>query len=1042
MQPGRSHATVRCRLVYNLPMQRVCAATVICHLLLVASLRAGTPNWETDIGPLFKRHCVKCHGPAKAEGKLNLSTAAGVLRGGSDGKTVVPHDLAASLLWQKVSQREMPPEKPLAEPDRERLKRWIVAGAPGLAKAAKTGPSDAADHWAFRSLQSPAVPAEPGGNNAIDAFLLAELHKHQLQFSPAADRHTLMRRLSLDLLGLPPTPEEIAAFVGDDAPDAYARLVDRLLASSHYGERWGKYWLDAVGYADSNGYFNADTDRPLAYRYRDYVIRSFNRDTPLDQFIREQLAGDELALWQPGSDASAEIIELLEATHFLRNGQDGSGESDGNAEEVRIDRYTALESLMQISATALLGMTIQCAKCHDHKFEPITQQDYYRYQAIFYPVFNLEKWLKPAERFVLAPLPGEKEAWEQRRQQLAEKVTRLQAEFAAWSKEHRPHGSVLLEDDFSAPQLASNWSNRAPDDDGPAGQPPVQVDSTAAPGAVIADGALRIIESGAAADRWLSTRATFDWTPEQTGEAIQVTFDLVDTKLADGKPAERIGYFIALHDYNDNSSVAGGNLLVDGNPGGGTTVHVDYPGDDSKASGEITSTPYTAGRNYGVRVTNQGKGKYTLQHVVDGIAEEKGLALAAADLPDGGFGFEYCCGRSFIVDNVRVEQFSADDTAGQTNLEEFARQLKEQRSALDDAQKEREQHEKNPLGKIAWASDISRDPPEVFLLERGNYAARKEPVSAAPPAVLCDASYAFSEQPTASTTGRRLAFARWLTAPASRQAALLARVQANRLWQHHFGVGLVATPENLGVSGSPPSHPELLDYLAAELVLSGWSVKALHRQILLSAAYQQSSQASEANLAGDPDARLLSRFPLRRLDAEAIRDSMLAASGELDWQLYGPYVPTSRDGAGEVVVSEDQPGARRRSIYLYQRRTQVVSLLAVFDSPSIVFNSLSRPRSTMPLQSLTQLNSPFALNRAEQLAAKLAAQQPDDQVARINAAFVVTLGRPATREQLDAAQTLLREQRLAYAEQSDSDELAWRDLCQMLLASNAFLYLE
>jgi hypothetical protein len=1023
-------------------MPRVYVATVISHLLLVASLFAQAANWDADIGPLLKKHCVKCHGPAKQEGKLNLSTAAGVLRGGSDGKTVVPHDLAASLLWQKVSEGEMPPDKPLAESDRERLKQWIVAGAPGLAKAAKTGPSDAADHWAFRSLQAPAVPSEPGGHNAIDAFLLAELQKHQLQFSPAADRHTLIRRLSLDLLGLPPQPEEIAAFVGDHSPNAYERLVDRLLASPHYGERWGKYWLDAVGYADSNGYFNADTDRPLAYRYRDYVIRAFNRDTPLDQFICEQLAGDELASWQPGSDGSPEIIELLEATHFLRNGQDGSGESDGNAEEVRIDRYTALESLMQTSATALLGMTIQCAKCHDHKFEPITQQDYYRYQAIFYPVFNLEKWIKPAERFVLAPLPGEKETWEQRRQELAEKVTRLQAEFAAWSREHRPHGMVLLEDDFSAPQLGSHWSNSAPDDDGPAGQPPVQIDSDVAPGAVIADGALRIIESGAAGDRWLSTRARFDWTPEQPGEAIQVTFDLVDAKLADGKPAERIGYFIALHDYNDNSSVAGGNLLIDGNPSGGTTVHLDYPGDDSKASGEITSTPYTAGRNYGVRVTNQGKGKYTLQHVVDGIAEEKGLALAAADLPDGGFGFEYCCGRSFIVDNVRVERFTPDDVAGQTNLEEFAKQLKQQRAALDEAQKEREQLEKNPLGKIAWASDIARDPPEVFLLERGNYAARKEPVPAAPPAVLSDASNAFSEQSTPSTTGRRLAFARWLTAPASRPAALLARVQANRLWQHHFGMGLVATPENLGVSGSPPSHPELLDYLAAELVRGGWSVKSLHRQILLSAAYQQSSQASEASLTADPDARLLSRYPLRRLDAEAIRDSMLAASGELDRQLFGSYVATSRDGAGEVVVPEDRPGARRRSIYLYQRRTQVVSLLAVFDSPSIVFNSLSRPRSTMPLQSLTQLNSPFALNRAEHLASKLTAQQPDDEVARLHAAFVATLGRPATAEQLDAAQALLHEQRLAYAEQPSADELAWRDLCQMLLASNAFLYFE
>jgi hypothetical protein len=571
---------------------------------------------------------------------------------------------------------------------------------------------------------------------------------------------------------------------------------------------------------------------------------------------------------------------------------------------------------------------------------------------------------------------------------------------------------------------------------------PVNLDSATAPGAIIAEGALRIVESGAAADRWLSTRQKFDWTPDQAGEAIQITFDLVDTKLADGKPAERVGYLIALHDFNDNSGVAGGNILIDGNPGGGTGVHLDYPGEDSKSMGEITATPYSAGRNYGVRVTNVGKGKFKLENVVDGITEEKSLMLAAVDLPDGGFGFEYCCGRSFIVDNVRVERFSSGSAGNQGDAKEFAAKLKQQRGALDEAKKAREAHDKNPLGKIAWASDTSKDPPEVYLLERGNYGARKEKVPAHPPAVLSDADNPYLEAGTPSTTGRRLAFANWLTAPGSRPAALLARVQANRIWQHHFGTGIVATPENLGVAGAPPSHPELLEYLASELVRSDWSAKTLHRQIVLSAVYRQSSQASEISLAKDSDARLLSRYPLRRLDAEAIRDSMLAASGDLDERLFGPYVPTTRDGAGEVIVPEDQPGASRRSLYLYQRRTQVVSMLAVFDSPSIVYNSLTRPRSTMPLQSLTQLNSAFSLNRAQHLAAQLAAEYPNDESARLSAAFLTTLGRPATDDQLAAARELLSTQRAAYTQEKLDAELAWRDLCQMLLASNVFLYIE
>lgn len=1034
-------------------MARMCRillfVIVIACCLSGVALAVGPPKWDSDIAPLLKRQCVKCHGLAKQEGKLNLSTPAGLLKGGKDGTAVAPHDLAASLLWKKVSEGEMPPETPLPEKDLELLKQWILAGTPGLAEAAKGGKADAADHWAFRKLQDPHPGPRPRGegDGNIDAFLHRELARHELKLNPPADRYTLLRRLSLDLLGLPPRTDDIEAFTRDTSPDAYERAVDRLLASPRYGERWGKYWLDAAGYADSNGYFNADSDRPLAYRYRDYVIRAMNRDLPLDRFIQEQLAGDELAVaqanWSPGSTATAETIELLEATHYLRNGQDGSGESDGNPDEVRIDRYTALESTMQNTASSLLGLTLQCAKCHDHKFEPLTQQDYYRYQAIFYPIFNLEQWVKPNDRFVLAPLPGEQETWERRGNELAAEITRLQAELAVWTKQHRPRGEVLFEDDFGASdKLAVKWSNTAPGDDAPGGSMPVNIDSTTAPGAVASDGVLRIIESGAAANRWLSTKQKFDWTPEQKGEAVQVTFDLVDTKISEGKPAERIGYYIALHDFNDNSSMAGGNILIDGNPGGGTTVHVDYPGDDARAAGELTATHYAAGHSYGVRVTNLGDGKFKLEHLVDGLAEEKSLTLPAADLPDSGFGFEYCCGRSFIVDNVRVERFAAEGNGknAEGQLKEFAAQLKSQRATLDQAQKE--SLGKSPPGKISWASDGSKSPPEVFLLERGNYGARKEKVPASPPAVLVDSGTPYGEAATNTTTGRRLAFANWLTAPGSRPAALAARVQANRFWQHHFGTGIVATPENLGVAGSPPSHPELLEHLAAELVRGEWSAKRLHRRILASAAYRQSSQASEASLTKDADGRLLSRYPLRRLDAEAIRDSMLASSGDLDERMFGPYVPTTRDSAGEVIVPEEQPGSRRRSIYLYQRRTQVLSMLATFDSPSIVFNSLSRPRSTMPLQSLSQLNSTFAIKRAEHLAARLATEHPADESARLSAAFVATLGRPATDGQLAAARDLLKTQQEAYEKEKLDGSLAWRDLCQMLLASNEFLYLE
>ena len=312
--------------------------------------------------------------------------------------------------------------------------------------------------------------ADPSrARTAVDRFVLSVLEGQGLTLNGEADRATLVRRVSFDLTGLPPTPDEIATFVADTTPDAYQRMVEAYLASPHYGERWGKYWLDAGGYADSNGYFNADTDRPLAYRYRDYVVRSFNEDKPFDRFVQEQLAGDELAGFVPGQDATPEIITLLEATHFLRNGQDGTGESDGNPDEVRVDRYSALESTVQIVASSLLGLTVQCAKCHDHKFEPISQRDYYQLQSVFYPAFNVQDWLKPNERVVHANLPGEVARWEAHGQKIDAEIARLKADFAAWYRANRPPGAVLFRDDFDAngPPLADNWSNTAPGDDAP-----------------------------------------------------------------------------------------------------------------------------------------------------------------------------------------------------------------------------------------------------------------------------------------------------------------------------------------------------------------------------------------------------------------------------------------------------------------------------------------------------------------------------------------------------------------------------------------------
>jgi hypothetical protein len=1014
------------------------------------------PRFTRDVQPLFKRHCLKCHGPAKREGGLNLSTPAGIIRGGKNGAALVPHDIKASLLWKRIEGDEMPPEEPLAENEKALLKRWISAGAPGLPdREAVSGAADGKDHWAFQPLKEvPLPPVRDAGRvrNAIDRFLQAALEDEQLTLGHEADRRTLIRRVSFDLTGLPPTPGEIAAFLANRGDDAYANMVERYLASPHYGERWGKYWLDAAGYADSNGYFNADSERPLAWRYRDWVVQAMNRDEPFDRFVREQLAGDELAGPLSGDDAEPRAIDLLIATHYLRNGQDGSGESDGNPDEVRADRYYVLESAIQNVTSSLLGLTIQCAKCHDHKFEPLRQRDFYQLQAIFAPAFNLGQWLKPNERVVYASPPGEFATWQAQVKELDAELDGLRKGLSQWVSVNRPRGQSLFADDFDArPALSGRWSNTAPGDNAPGGKVPVNIDSAEAPGLVVQDGRLKIITAGGQPEAWVSTCDKFDWTPDEIGGAIQVTFDLVDVRLDDtAAPAERIGYYIAMHDFNDDSPVEGGNLLIDGNPGAATTVYRDYPGTDGKPLGEIGGIPYTGGRNFGVRITHFEEGKYKLEHLVNFLPEGKSLVLFATDLGEGGFGFEYYSGRSFIVDNVLIERFAGTaETAAAQEL--FRKGLESRTKPVDDAQQKRSALKERP-GKIAWVSDVSATPPDVFLLDRGDYGKPTVKVEPAGPEVLSDEQYPFNARvpsEPARTTGRRLAFAHWVTAAGSAPAALLARVQVNRLWQHHFGSGIVSTPENLGVTGAAPSHPELLDWLAHDFANpfpkeeehSAWTLKRMHRLILNSAAYRQIGRDDEQARLKDPDNHLLWRFPVQRLDAEAIRDALLTVSGDLDIRPGGPPVSTKRSDTGEVVAADPMGAGRRRSIYLRQRRTEMVSFLTVFDAPTIVFNSVQRSVSTMPLQALALLNSEFVLERSKSFAARLQ-REASDETDRLRLAYLTAWGREPQEGHLEIACRFLEMQAAEYQADPHPSARAWIDFCQMLLASNEFLYVE
>lgn len=818
---------------------------------------------------ILNARCAECHSPAEPKHGLVLTDPAGIVRGAKKGPVVRPGNPEASTLWQKVSADEMPPEKPLPAEEKETLREWIAGGAPGLPEpAGGVSRPDPATHWAFRAPVRQDPPKVREGSrvrNDIDRFVEHELEKQGLGIGTETDRGTLIRRVAFDLTGLPPTPSEISEFVNDSAPDAYERMMERYLASPRYGERWGRHWLDAAGYADSNGYFNADSDRPLAYRYRDYVIRAHSDDKPFDQFIREQIAGDELAGYKPGGDVTPEMAELLTATHFLRNAPDGTGESDGNDLERQTDRYSVIEGTLEVTCSALLGLTIKCAKCHDHKFDPISQREYFQMQAIFSAAYTPDpkRWMKPNERVVAIARHAEVEAWEKRTKELDEQSKPL--------KKHDEALTALMRKELGGRRIAKL-------------EEPLRSQLTAA---------RSVPES--------------ERTEEQRRlvEQNEKLFKGTEKEIAD-----EYRFYAALH-------------------------------------GRI-------------------------------------------------------------------------------------------RAKLDEIEKERPA----PLNKVSALFEDRADPPPHHLLRRGQIADPGPEVEQGVPKVLCTATNPYKVAPRGegeTSSGRRRAFANWLTSP---ENPLLARVTVNRVWQYHFGRPLVATPANFGLSGAPPTHPELLDYLAVEFVRNGWSLKALHRTIMLSGTYRQTSATTAEAMAADPENRLFHAYPLHRLEAEAIRDAMLATSGELDGAMFGPYVPVSRDKAGQVIIAEDAPGAHRRSIYLQQRRTQIPALLDLFDCPSMVSNAARRSNSTIPLQSLALLNSEFVMSRSLAFARRLEKAVGNPISVRIDLAYELALGRKPDPAEKAMSEEFLNRQVREYGGREDAERLALRDFCQMLFASNAFLYIE
>jgi len=892
-------------------MRSVCSsllltAAVLSPSLLRAEMRALT--YERDIRPILKHHCFHCHGEGeKLKGGLDVRLRRFLVEPhNKDGAVaIVPGKPEESELLTLVKEGEMPQKaKPLSAKEIATLESWIAQGAktarpePAEVPAIWVSEEDRA-WWAFQPLKRPAVPGtaqqsksspiKANQGSPIDAFLLAELAKKDLSFNPEADKATLLRRVMLDLTGLPPTPEETELFLADDAPGAYERLIDRTLASPHYGERWGRHWLDVAGYSDSDGYDDKDTARPWAFKYRDYVIRSLNADKPFDEFIREQIAGDEMVK-QPFKGLSPADTDKLTATAFLRMVPDGT--AGAPAADQPTARNAVMAETIKVVSSSLLGITVGCAQCHEHKHDPVPQQDYYRMRAIFEPALDVQKWRVPAARLVSLMTDEER------------------AKAAEVEKE-----------------------------------------------AKVVDA-----ERKAKEDEYIEKVLTWELEPKpaELREPLRTAYR---TEVKKRTPEQL-------------------KLLK------------EHPTINQLSPGSL----YLYDRTY--KTTH-----------------EKDLKVFAEKAAE-------------IRKRKPVEQF------------------------------------------IPVLSEVPAAPlPETRLFLRGMIEVPREKMTPGELTVLAALrpSPIPEKSPNLPTSGRRLAFAQSLT---DGTHPLTTRVLVNRVWYHHFGKGIVTSLSDFGHLGDKPSHPELLDWLATEFVAKGWSLKSLHRTILLSAAYRQSSTRDAKKEQLDPDNRLLGRMNSRRLEAETIRDAMLRVTGKFNPKMLGAPVPVMLDESGLVVIGVNtndtagRPSGKfvalngdefRRSLYIQMRRSQPLGMLETFDMPRMEPNCEIRNASTVAPQSLAMMNSNFTLAQSKYFAERVTRDAGPDVAAQVKRAWQLAFGlAPTDAEVKDATAFITKQTATLKAHPvalpkprpgeepppTDPTMQALATFCQALLTSNQFLYVD
>ena len=1001
-------------------MKYASAAVFLAVALPPLSATAADPDpkivfFRAEVRPILQR-CVACHSGGDPTGGLTLTTRDGALKGGDDGPALVPGDSAKSLLFHMASSKTMPPKKPLNAADIAALRRWIDDGAVWegvLKREDRAGP----DWWSLQKLQRPAPPAVKDKDwvrNPVDAFVLAALEAHGLQPAPPADRATLLRRVTFDLIGLPPTPEEIDAFLKDESPDAYDKAVDRLLASPHYGERWARHWLDVARFSESQG-FEYDRIRDHAWRYRDYVVQSFNDDKPYPQFVKEQVAGDVL---EPVTPAG------IVATGFLTAGpwDEAGNVSVSTLLKARI-REEELEDMLSAVGQTFMGLTVNCARCHDHKFDPITQKDYYRLKAVFEGV-----------RYGNRPLLTLEQA-RQRDDDLAHinrRIADFTARLAALDQAGR---DKALRDRLTPPTAEAlpkpmaQWTFERDAADVIGGLPGMLHG-----GAVVENGRLKLNGKGAFLQTAPLPREVHDKTLEawvSPADLTQRGGGVISLESKDGRTFDAIVYgervagrWMAGSDFYHRTRDLD-PAAETAKPGDLVHVAVVYAADGSIAvyrNGEPYAPPYTpAGveatlRTYpdgdsvvllGLRHTGAGDGFFAGE-----IAEARlyDKALSAAEVA-----------ASFKVGCVKVapEQILAALTPEQRREHDrLTQDLATERNALKAV----------PAPAMAWCAN-PKPPPPTFVLKRGDVEKPGEEVAAGGISVIQAPASDFGLPPDAPEGERRVKLAEWLASP---DHPLTARVLVNRVWHYHFGRGIVATPNDFGFNGERPSHPELLDWLASQFIAHGWSVKKLHKLLVTSATYQQGSAFNAKAADVDADDRYLWRFAPRRLEGEAVRDAMLAVSGQLNPQVGGPsfrpFTVTTFNSSFYTLTDPPDPEYSRRTLYRINVNSAKSPLLDAFDCPDPSTKTPRRAVTTTPLQALALMNNSFVLRQARSFGERVRKETGDDPEAQVRQAYRLAFGRTPTTEEVGRAVPVARDQ-------------GPETLCWVLLNASEFQYL-